>query len=494
MPDTLPGETPGRLPEIDGRRLRVGVLVYNDCHADARVLKTAATLHEAGADVRIVGVARARAGFPVGTKVLPTGVELQRVPEFELVKSLPRTAALAKKILGLARPERPLPPVPVTEDAAQPTGRTSPPRSAASPGEPTAQAPTPSSVPDVQPVRKTRTERVKGAASGLWLKTYQVVSLVLYQRGARKALAAWGPDVVHANDANTLAPASRLGVPVVYDSHELWTHRNVRGPRPVARVVERVSERRHARRAAGVVTVSPSIAEWLHRTYRLSAEPVLVRNIPSKPLAPPVPADGRLRSLAGLGPADRVIAYGGRITTSRGIEETLSAMVELPSDVHFVLLGYGEPEYVGPLGDLAERLGIHDRVHLVGRVGPDEVAGALADADVSIVYVRPTCLSYRYSLPNKLFEAIHAGLPIAAADLPDTARIVEDFGVGRVFGSDSPQDLARVVLEVLEQPDEYRAASRAAIEHLSWEIESERLVSLYQDILARRPDRRRGRV
>ena len=473
MPDT----TPGPLPEVDGRRVKIGVLVYNDCHADARVLKTAATLQAAGADVRIVGVARARAGFPVGSQVLPSGVELERVPEFELVKALPRTAALAKRLLGVGRGPVPGPvAAPAPEHTADEAGRTT-----------TPEVPSAPPAPAVQPVAPARpaSARLKAAAAGLWLKTYQVVSLVLYQRGARKALAAWGPDLVHANDANTLAPASRLGVPVVYDSHELWTHRNVKGPRPVAEVVERLSERRHARRAAGVVTVSPSIAEWLHRTYRLSSEPVLVRNIPSAPTAPPSPSTGRLRALAGLGPDDRVIAYGGRITTSRGIEETLSAMRELPADVHFVLLGYGEPEYVGPLGDLAETLGVRDRVHFVGRVGPDEVAGALADADVSIVYVRPTCLSYRYSLPNKLFEAIHAGLPIAAADLPDTARVVEDFGVGRVFSSDSPQDLARVVLEVLEDPDAYRAASRAAVEHLTWEIESERLLALYRDVLGR---------
>lgn len=465
---------PRPLPQVDGRRVKIGVLVYNDCHADARVLKTAATLQAAGADVRIVGVARARAGFPVGSQVLPSGVELERVPEFELVKALPRTAALAKRLLGVGRGPAPAPVAATSEvPSAAPAPQQAP---AAQPAQPTSPTPTPT---------RPAGARLKAAAAGLWLKTYQVVSLVLYQRGARKALAAWGPDLVHANDANTLAPASRLGVPVIYDSHELWTHRNVKGPRPVAEIVEKLSERRHARRAAGVVTVSPSIAEWLHRTYRLSAEPVLVRNIPSAPSAPPSPSTGRLRDLAGLGPDDRVIAYGGRITTSRGIEETLSAMRELPSDVHFVLLGYGEPEYVGPLGDLAGSLGVRDRVHFVGRVGPDEVAGALADADVSIVYVRPTCLSYRYSLPNKLFEAIHAGLPIAAADLPDTARVVEDFGVGRVFSSESPQDLARVVLEVLEDPDAYRAASRAAVEHLTWEIESERLLALYRDVLGR---------
>ncbi|SDC94061.1 Glycosyltransferase involved in cell wall bisynthesis [Sanguibacter gelidistatuariae] len=461
------------LPTVDGRPLRVGVLVYNDCHADARVLKTAATLHDAGADVRIVAVARARAGFPEGLETLDSGVELLRVPEFELVRSAPRLAALAKKVLrvGSGAPAGAL----IVDVPAPSRARWT-------------SAPVPSavavSVPQEGVARsQSMKSRAKKTFDSLWMKTYQVVSLAIYHRGARKALAEWRPDVVHANDANTLAPASRAGVPVVYDSHELWTHRNVSGARPVAKVVEKISERRHARRAAGVITVSPSIATWLQDTYRLPVLPTLVRNIPGRPSAPLDPSQGRLRSLAGLRPEDQVIAYGGRITTSRGIEETLRAMVELPADVHFVLLGYGEPTYIEPLKVMAADLGVTDRVHFVGRVGPTEVAAALADADLSVVYVRPTCLSYRYSLPNKLFEAIHAGLPVAAADLPDTAQIVRDYGVGEVFSSDSPHDLARVVSDVLAAPEQFRAAARAAAQQLTWEGEAAQLLGLYRRVL-----------
>lgn len=463
------------LPTVGGRPLRVGVLVYNDCHADARVLKTAATLRAAGADVRIVAVARARAGFPEGLQTLDSGVELLRVPEFELVRSAPRLAALAKKVLrvGAKRPS----PVQVTTTLVGVPG----------PAARSTDAPVPSAVAVAQPAASapppSPRSRARVAFDSLWMKTYQVVSLAIYHRGARAALAQWRPDVVHANDANTLAPASRAGVPVVYDSHELWTHRNVSGNRPVAKRVERYSERRHARRAAGIITVSPSIASWLQDTYRLPVRPTLVRNIPGRPSAPLDPSQGRLRTLAGLRPEDQVIAYGGRITTSRGIEETLRAMVSLPRDVHFVLLGYGEPTYIEPLTAMAADLGVADRVHFVGRVGPTEVAAALADADLSVVYVRPTCLSYRYSLPNKLFEAIHAGLPVAAADLPDTAQIVREFGVGEVFSSDSPHDLARVVMDVLAAPEKFRAAARTAAQQLTWEGEAAEMLGLYRRVL-----------
>ena len=305
----------------------------------------------------------------------------------------------------------------------------------------------------------------------------------MYWWGAVHAAIRWRPDVVHANDANTLVPAMRIARRVrgsfVYDSHELWRHRNVRSDRPVAPLVEHVIERLGIRRAAGVITVSPSIADWLQRTYRLASTPTLVRNIPPANPHPIDPTGGGLRGLAGLEGHIKVIAYGGRLTTSRGIEETLEAMGHLADDVHLVLLGYGEPDYVEPLRARARAAGLGHRVHFVGKVPSADVSSTLADADLSVVYVRPSCLSYYYSLPNKLFESIHAGLPIAAADLPDTRAIVEQFGVGRIFTTESTEDLAAVMTEILDDPVAYRGAAREAARHLTWENEAEGLLELY---------------
>src|SRR5699024_1081429 len=111
---------------------------------------------------------------------------------------------------------------------------------------------------------------------------------------------------------------------------------------------------------------------------------------------------------------------------ARGIEETIAALPHLDEDVHFVLLGYGERAALDQVWAEAARHGVADRVHLVGAVAPEDVSRSLADGDVAVVHVRPICLSYRYALPNKLFESIRAGLPIAAADLPDMRQVVEE--------------------------------------------------------------------
>lgn len=465
----------------DGRPVRVVVLVYNDAHADSRVLKTAHSLRRAGAQVTILAVARTHLGYPPTVERLPDGAELVRLREPGFITWVPRLKRALTRARALARRVRARPGGALPSDP--------PPGSPPTAGDAADTAPTADPRPALRSALLARLlDPVDRLARTMILVHYWALAV---REGRRRS-----PDVVHANDGNTLAPghliARRAGARLVYDSHELWRHRNVRD-RPVGKHVEAVIERYVARRADGVITVSPSIARWLQRTYRLPEEPVLVRNIPVA-TAPPDPAVGRLRELAGLGPGARVIAYGGRITTSRGLEETIASLALLADDVHLVVLGYGDAGYLAALEHRAEAVGVRHRVHFVGKVAPHEVAGALADADLSVVFVRPTCLSYEYSLPNKLFEAIHAGIPVAAADLPDTREVVERYGVGEIFGlvgdgrppaatGAEATAMAGTISRILAEPARYRQAARAAAAELTWEGEERRLLALYRRLL-----------
>lgn len=453
------------------RPIRIALLVYNDAHADSRVIKTAESLRAAGAVVRIFAIAQARSGYLEGEGVVGDGVPVHRSAEFELVRHAPRTARLARRLLGRgSQPSAPPGPVPAS---AKPAERR------------------PGTVGEAGSRIVALQRQALARANDVWLRAYRTARLGLYWRQSAEAAAHWRPDVVHANDGNTLAPAMwvarRTGARIVYDAHELWRDRNVRKDRPLAPYVEALIETIGVHRSSAVITVSGSIADWMQRTYRLGERPTLVRNAPrlaEEATASPGASRGALRRLAALGPDTSVIAYGGRITTSRGIEETLAALVHLPDDVHFVLLGYGEEHYLDDLRAEAARLGVADRMHLVGAVEPAQVADALADGDLAVVYVRPVCLSYRFSLPNKLFEAVHAGLPIVAAELPDTAALVRQHGVGEIFDLGSPQDLAAAITRVLAAPETYRAAAVRAARELSWEHEEKLLIELYRRVVS----------
>ena len=113
------GTGEAQLP-LAGRR--VAMLVYNDAHADARVLKSAHTLREAGAQVRILAVARTHLGYPATVEELEDGVSLVRVREpgfITYVPRLKRALARAKARLRAARGTRPVEP----RASADSTGR-----------------------------------------------------------------------------------------------------------------------------------------------------------------------------------------------------------------------------------------------------------------------------------------------------------------------------------------------------------------------------------
>ena len=307
-----------------------------------------------------------------------------------------------------------------------------------------------------------------------------------FQREASTAISGWNPHIVHAHDGNTLLGAGRAAeaceAKLVYDSHELWRRRNRgRELRPLGRLWDASVERLVVPRCDAVITVSERIARWLDRTYRLDPPAVVIRNVPENVAISDSSNVAGIRQLSGVGESDRLILYTGRITTGRGLPMAVEALPRLADDYVLVLLGYGDELFVAQLLDRAEQLGVGDRVRTVPPVPPSEVSRTARDADVAFVGIEPICLSYRYSLPNKLFEALQARLPVVASDLPEIRRIVSSYGCGELFDPKDPVTLAAAIERCCADSSYLDGAERAASE-LIWELEQQRLVELYQQL------------
>jgi len=106
--------------------------------------------------------------------------------------------------------------------------------------------------------------------------------------------------------------------------------------------------------------------------------------------------------------------------------------------------------------------------------------------------IQDSTLNHRLSTPNKLFEALAAGVPIVASDLPELRRIVMDDPAGPLGVLCDPTDptsIAAAIEGLLGRPPDERAALRerclgAARDRWNWETESARLVDLYADLAA----------
>ena len=247
---------------------------------------------------------------------------------------------------------------------------------------------------------------------------------------------------------------SRLGGVAVYDSRDIYLHARYfdRMSRPWRAIFRRI-ERHWARRCDAVITVNQAYADILVRTLGI-APPAIVMNCPDR-FDPPEPRPDRIRAELGLGPDRAVVLYQGNLMTERGIEQGMDAILEVP-DADLVLLGYGglKPVLAGQVAG-PPFLG---RVHLLEAVPPSELLDWTCSADVMLMAIQPTTINHRYTTPNKLWEAMAAGIPVVASDLPGMAAIVRETGCGVLCDPTSPADIARAIRSILELPAEGRAA------------------------------------
>ena len=302
------------------------------------------------------------------------------------------------------------------------------------------------------------------------------------------------PDVIHAHDTETLQLAARaaneLRVPFVYDAHDLWLGRQRRGRSrfywALYRLYYWLIERAYLPRAAAHITVSAPIASHLERRYHLA--PVSV--VPNVPDAGLMPARRSLRDLPGatdIPPGAPIILYIGHVMSGRGVDQLIAAMADVPG-AHLVLLG--ADAQAKSVESLATRTGLADRVHPLQRVDARDVIDYAADGSIGVSPILPTCLNYRYSLPNKLFQYMAAGIPVVASNFDQVRVVVEGTGAGRVVDPCDPQAIALALCELLDDPVALAEAghrARAAIENqYNWGVASAELLRLYERVMAAR--------
>lgn len=293
------------------------------------------------------------------------------------------------------------------------------------------------------------------------------------------------PTVVHAHDLSTL-PIGFIyklisKAKLIYDSHELFLSRSSKVP-----FIKQALflEKYMAKKSNLVITVSESIADILQEEYKLSVRPLVIRNVPNY-----LEIDKSkcvLRKRLGLETKQFVLIYQGGVQLDRGIELLIKA-VDVISNPNITLVIIGN-------GHLREKLlksaGVSTNANNIifqEAVPHKELHYWTMDGDIGLSPIIGKSLSYKYCLPNKVFEYVRAGLPLLVSDLPDMKRTVEKYGVGICFKENDLDDLVININKLYNDSDlrsQLRQNSELAAKTLNWETESEILKRCYLDLIA----------
>ena len=289
--------------------------------------------------------------------------------------------------------------------------------------------------------------------------------------------------LIVANDLDTLLAcycAARLkGTTLVYDTHEYFTEVPELVHRPRIRAVWLTIERWIFPRLRTVITVNDSIALAYMQRYpkRACGGVQVVRNIP-------MPRElGPLRSRRELGIGENafvLVLQGSGINVDRGGEEAVLAMKELPT-CELLVIGGGDAWPV--LQRLVREHGLQERVRLIDRLPYVEMMQYTRNADLGLTLDKDTNLNYRFSLPNKLFDTLYAGIPVLATELPEVAAIVRGFDAGVLIPAPTPAAIASAVQQLVADPlrcAALRQNAKFAAASLDGELERQALKALLQ--------------
>ncbi len=285
-------------------------------------------------------------------------------------------------------------------------------------------------------------------------------------------------DLLTANDLDTLLPNYLMSKikhkPLVYDSHEYFTEVPELVNRPGVQKIWKRIEKWIFPKLKDVFTVNQSIAGLFEKEY--GVKPKVVRNIPFKKI---IKTD-KTREDLNL-PADQfiLILQGSGINIHRGSEEMVEAMKYIDGAV---LLIVGGGDVIEKLKEMALHPDIKGKVVFKPRQPYNSLMQYTANADMGLTLDKDTNLNYRYSLPNKIFDYIQAGIPVLASNLPEIRKIIEKYEIGDFIPNHEPVEIAKKVLEIMKdtaQLNNWKRNLTFAADDLTWEKESEIIKQVY---------------
>lgn len=179
----------------------------------------------------------------------------------------------------------------------------------------------------------------------------------------------------------------------------------------------------------------------------------------------------------------KVILYQGVLNQGRGLEASIKAVHHMDENV--VLKIAGEGDLSKQLRTMVDDLEAHDKIEFLGWLTPDELKEETRKADVGLNLLTGKSLNYKYSLANKFFDYMHAGIPSINMDFPVYRRICREYEVGVCIDKLEPETIQSTIRELIHNQDKIdrmkKACDRAKAQ-FNWGKESKQLITLIKSL------------
>jgi len=279
-------------------------------------------------------------------------------------------------------------------------------------------------------------------------------------------------DLFCAIDLDTIMPVYFAGKlkskQLVYDAHEYFSQQKEIITRPKVYKVWRFIENIFVPKFKNGYTVSYSISKAFDDLFKIKYEVIAnatsIKNINKI-----------------LSKKDKLIVYQGAVNEARGLEFLIPAMKNIDAQLHI----YGDGNFMAQLKTIIDKHCLQEKVNIKGKVSPDELNRITSEYYIGLNLVENIGLNQYYSLANKFFDYMHAGIPQVTMNFPEYKRINDQFEVAILIDDLKPGSISKAINELLMNDEKYAKLVQRCLEAKkvhNWENESKKLVQFYKNI------------
>lgn len=260
---------------------------------------------------------------------------------------------------------------------------------------------------------------------------------------------------------------------IVYDSHELFTELPELNNRNIVKKAWLKIEKLILPKIKHAYTVCQPIADYYKKEYNLDM--LVIRNMPIRK---------KVNNKAFIPRFDfpknkKIILYQGALNVGRGIENVIGIMDNIDNAI-FLIIGTGDLEK--DLKTLVKEKKLEKKVIFTGPIPFEELNQITQYADIGLVLQADISLSYKFVLPNRLFDFINAGIPVLASDLPELRKIVKGENIGLIIKDFDEKELVNKIKQLLDDKkliDNFKNNLKNCSEYYTWEGQEHKLLDLY---------------
>ncbi len=280
-------------------------------------------------------------------------------------------------------------------------------------------------------------------------------------------------DCIGAIDLDTILPCYFIAkikmIKKVYDAHELFCEMKEIVTRPLIYKMWKKIEKFAVPKFSTGYTVNQPIADQFKKMYGVQYE--VVRNI------------ALLQPLINIPNKEKFILYQGAVNEGRSFETLIPAMKE----VDCMLLICGDGNFLQQAQQLVKQNNLENKVIFKGKVAPDELRAITQQAYIGITLFEDNGLSNYYSLANRFFDYLHAGIPQLCVNYPVYKQINQLLPIALLVNDLSPKNVAAQLNNLLHNEVLYARLRQNCLEArviFNWQAEEKILVQFYKKLLA----------